>query len=85
MKDSQNISNKAEMLCCFQKHIIASRSIFDSLIGTHVNPPIVQSDAHVVANECFIFTSLILSEVCNALKLLDSSNSDSPGKLGPYI
>ena len=51
VKDSHKITDKAEMLGCFNEHFIASGSLLDSLNITQENSPAVCSEGHVTVSQ----------------------------------
>lgn len=85
LKDSHKLSDKAEMLGCFNEHFIASGSLFDSLSTSHQNHPKGNSHGHSGVSNYFSFKPFSVSEVHKALTLLDIRKSAGPDNLEPYF
>uniref|UniRef100_A0A3P9IXQ6 Reverse transcriptase domain-containing protein n=1 Tax=Oryzias latipes TaxID=8090 RepID=A0A3P9IXQ6_ORYLA len=82
MKNTCNITDKTEMLLCFNEHFVSSGSLFNSIKhSAEYSLPVNHEDL----THNFSFSLFTTSEVSKALKLLDPTKSAGPDDLEPYF
>lgn len=92
MKRSQKISDKPEILACFNEHFISSGFLFESL-NPSFSPTNFNSitDSQGQSNHCFspfnsfTFGPISVAEVHKILKTLDITKSAGPDTLEPFF
>lgn len=82
-EDSVQISDKTEMLGCFNEHFIASGWLFTS--QNIAQGATDHSDGCIWEGEPFNFIPVTVSEVHKALKSLEPRKSAGPDNLEPYF
>lgn len=82
VKNGVTISDKVEMLNCFNEHFISSGLLFDSAVPMGVEP--VFDDSTVFDNS-FIFSPFAITNVHKALKELNPRKAASPDHLEPFF
>ena len=82
VKNAVTVSDKSEMLNCFNEHFISSGFLFNS-----VTPPEIESvnDNTVVLDHNFSFAPFSVSEVHKALKQLNPRKPTGPDLLEPGL
>lgn len=73
VKNSQVITNKSEMLDCFNRHFISVGSMFNS--GVPQTSPPVFPDSQVMVTQPFDFNHVTVSEVHSVINSLDYKKS----------
>lgn len=87
--DSCILTEKCDILNCFNEHFVSSGSLFESL-----NPDLKHHNEQEApsattqtefASQSFIFSPLNVMQVHKALKLLQPNKSAGPDQLDPYF
>ncbi len=75
--DSTSISDKEQMLNCFNKHFVASGFLFESQNLVCSDSDFINAESRLKKDE-FRFKQIKSSDVYKALKLLDTNKSPGP-------
>lgn len=92
VKGSQKISDKPEILACFNEHFISCGFLFESLNPSltptnfnSINDSQDQSGNSFTPFNSFAFSSILVSGVHSILKTLDITKSAGPDTLEPFF
>lgn len=81
-KGSEMVTDRAEMLNCFNDHFVSSGSLFET-VSSSVNHTFVDED--VRNGQSFAFSPFTVAEVHKALKGIDPKKAAGPDNLDPYL
>jgi hypothetical protein len=86
MMDSNEVKDKADIVGVFIKHFVSAGSVFDNggAQDSNVNSVTVNYDIGPHVNH-FIVESVSYTEVCKALKAIDTKKSAGPDNLDSYL